>query len=607
MADLLASLVPALGRALLHFLWQGAVIGLVAAIVLQLLSNARPQTRYAVACVALLVCVLAPMASIVAHVGVPAGATAPVTTASMAAPAMASRLVIDPVAWPTQLDNALPWIVALWAAGACVLSLRMAMGLAWIRRLRATPQAEAQAPWQARLDALAVRSGLKPGIVLHLVDSLDSPVSAGWWHPVVLLPTALITRMPTDLIEALLAHELAHIRRHDYLVNLMQGVVEALLFYHPVTWWLSRRIRIEREHIADRLAAEVTGEPRRLALALSELSELSTLNRSSCPPPHLAQAAHGGHLMSRIEQLVRPGHRASAGRIAFPLLGIAAACIAFYAQAQIAKDPPTASSQPRTIAAQTIRLHSGERDEAYALIRKGRDGITLSGSTDDLPAIESARRSLDGDFIWFRRDDKAYVVLDPALITRAEAAWNESRKLGDRMEALGDQMEVHGDKMEVLGEQMEQLSARREDNPAMDAATRRMETLATQQQNLAEKQSKLARAMARSNDAEQEQLSREMDALSKQQDALSQQMDQQADIIDAQAKRLQAQAQPMEALGRQMEAASKPMEALSAQMEVLSKQHEKVIATAERDLQKLINEAMGKGLALPAPGAIRAQ
>jgi Zn-dependent protease with chaperone function len=114
----------------------------------------------------------------------------------------------------------------------------------------------------------------------------------------------------------------------------MQGVVEALLFYHPVTWWLSRQIRNEREHIADGLAVEATGEPRRLALALSELSELL----SQPHPPnahhtsfHLAQAAHGGHLMSRIEKLVRPDSKSNGGRLAFPVLGLAAACLAFYA------------------------------------------------------------------------------------------------------------------------------------------------------------------------------------------------------------------------------------------------------------------------------------
>ena len=149
----------------------------------------------------------------------------------------------------------------------------------------------------------------------------------------VLLPTALLARMPVALVEALLAHELAHVRRHDYLVNLLQGAVEAMLFHHPVTWWLSHRIRIEREQIADQLAAEAIGEPRRLALALSELSD----SLSSTPTerlPALALAAHGGHLMSRIEQLVRPALRRNhAGRIAFPLLGLAVAGIALIAHA----------------------------------------------------------------------------------------------------------------------------------------------------------------------------------------------------------------------------------------------------------------------------------
>ena len=243
-------------------------------------------------------------------------------------------------AWSIRLDADLPLIVALWAAGACVLSLRMALGVAWLGRLRATPQGPAHAAWQARLDALCAVLGLHRPVALRLVDSIDSPASAGWWRPVVLLPTALIARMPHELIEALLAHELAHIRRHDYLVNLMQGVVEALLFYHPVTWWLSRQIRNEREHIADRLAAQATGEPRRLALALSELSELLSqphLSNAHHTSFHLAQAAHGGHLMSRIEKLVRPDRKSNGGRLAFPVIGLAAACLAFYAHAQVTK------------------------------------------------------------------------------------------------------------------------------------------------------------------------------------------------------------------------------------------------------------------------------
>lgn len=621
----LSALIPLLGRALLHFVWQGALIGLLAALALQLLQGARPQARYAVACLALLACVLAPTLHLAMMViAAMPGSQAVVATAPLQLALAAPVASLDLAPWPTQLEQAMPWVVSMWAAGACTLSLRMAMGLLWIQRLRALPQLPAHAAWQACLDALALRFGLRRHVSLRLVGALDTPASAGWWRPVVLLPTALLTRMPTDLIEALLAHELAHIRRHDYLVNLLQGVVEALLFYHPVTWWLSRRIRIEREHIADHIAAQVTGEPRRLALALSELSDF---NRAH-PTPHLVQAAHGGHLMSRIEQLVRPGRRVASGRVAFPLVGLAAACIAFYAHAQVGKNEtpivqpaaqpnaqpaakPAASSasKPRAALATgktSTRLYSNGKRDAYAFVSKDRDGITMSGSTDDLPQIDAAKRSLDGDFLWFRRDDKAYVIVDPATIARARTAWADSNKLGKQMEALGDQMEVHGDKMEALGDQMEKLSSRHAESAAMKAASRRMEELGVQQAALGARQAQLAAEMVRANDAEQDTLSAKMDALSDQQDALGRQMDQQSDVIDAEARKLDAQTGPMEALGRQMEEAGKPMEALGAQMEKLGEQQEKLVAQAERETQTLISEAMTKGLALPAP-SYRAQ
>lgn len=617
-------LVPLLGRALLHFVWQGALIGLVAALALQLMQGARPQARYALACMALLACVLVPAIHLAMMVAASLEPAAPLAMAAASMQLAASDAAIVPAlsAWPARIDAAMPWIVVIWSAGACTLSLRMATGLIWIERLRGLPQGAGHAAWQARLDALAVRFGMRPRVTLRLVDSLDSPASAGWLRPVVLLPSALLTRMPVDLIEALLAHELAHIRRHDYLVNLLQGVVEALLFYHPVTWWLSRRIRIEREHIADQLAAQVTGEPRRLALALSELSEHCHKqrhhDRAHCAHPYLAQAAHGGHLMSRIEQLVRPGHRAASGRVAFPLIGLAAACMAFYAHAQITKSDapakPTAS-QPAAASApaakpaptlsgggHTLQLHTGKTRDAYALISKDRDGVTMSGSTDDLPQIEAARHSLQGDFVWFRRGGKSYVIVDAPTVARANEAWRDSAKLGKQMEVLGDQMEVHGNKMEALGNQMEKLSERNTPTPAMDAATRKMEALAKQQSDLGDRQSRIADDMQDASEAEMDRLSAKMDALSEQQDALAQQMEDQSKVVDAEARRLDANAGPMEALGRQMEEAGKPMEALGAQMEVLGAQHEKVVAKAEAETRKLISEAIDKGLALPAPG-----
>ncbi|MCI4566612.1 M56 family metallopeptidase [Lysobacter sp. CFH 32150] len=603
MAEFLATLVPVLGRALLHFVWQGAAIGLIAASVLFLLRDARPQARYAVACVALLACVLLPLANVIALFTNAPDVVVSVTAADTRHATTLGLPTVDIGTWHARLETSLSWIVAMWAAGASVLSLRMTMGVAWIRRLRTGPQSRANAAWQARLDALAQRFGLKRAVALRVVDCLDSPASAGWWRPVVLLPAALIARMPTDLIEALLAHELAHIRRHDYLVNLLQGVVEALLFYHPVVWWLSREIRNEREHIADQLAADMLGAPRRLAVALSELSDL---NRSCSVPLHLAQAAHGGQLMSRIEQLVRPSHRAAGGKIAYPLLGLAAACIAFYAHAQVTqrKAPP---ASPQATVSHVTQLHDNGKRDAYALIRKGQKDFTMSGTTNDMNAIDSARRSIDGDFLWFRRADQAYVVVDPATVARAHAAWRETDKLGSQMEALGDQMEGHGKKLEALGKKMEQLGEHNAETPAMREATRKMEALAEQQQALANQQQRLAKATLTASESQEDKLDRDMDALSAQQEVLSRQMEQQSRVLEAESRRLDASRKPMEALSREMQVASKPMEALSAQMQVLAKQQEKLVVQAERQTRELIREAQGKGLAMPAPGNVRAR
>ena len=592
MTEFPAIFMTALGHALLHFLWQGVLIGLLAALALQALRVARPQARYAVACLALLACVLAPLGTFIVQFAAASpeplfGAT-PASALHAVATSQMHAGLFGFVPQPEQFNAYLPWIVALWAAGTSVMSLRIALGLVWIQRLRNTPQNDLQKTWQTRLDAMAVHFGLRRGVALRLVDALDTPVSAGWWRPVVLLPAALLTRMPTDLIEALLAHELAHIRRHDYLVNLLQNAIEALLFYHPVTWWLSRRIRAEREQIADQLAAEVACAPRRLAVALYELSEIPRNH----PTLQLAQAARGGQLMSRIEQLVRPTRRAHpSARIVFPLLGLAAACIATYTYAQ-ATHPHKEVAVSRVPATQRAHATRGPHD-TFAFVPRDGSGISLWGSSDDMPSIEMARRTIKSDFLWVRRAGNDYVVSDPAVLARAREAWRETDALGRQMEALSGRMQIHSQKMEALGKRMEALT--KHDESSMQRRTADFER---QQQDLARQQRELEKLM---RDAEQgstetqERVTRQMEALSTQ---LSQLHEQQAAALQDDADRYQ---KPLEALSREMDLASKPMEALGKQMEALGRTHEKAADQAERELRTLVTEALANGLAKPAP------
>ncbi|UHQ19287.1 hypothetical protein LVB87_14035 [Lysobacter sp. KIS68-7] len=644
MSEFTAALVPAVGQALIQFTWQGALIGALAAIALRIAREARPQVRYAIACIAMLACVVVPVASVLlafgdAQTGAFIAARAPIRFIE------ASNDAVVALDWRTRLETMSPLIVALWATGASVFCLRTLFGVAWVARMRATTQSPLQAQWQARLDALAERFGLR-GVALRLVDALDSPVAAGWLRPVVLLPTSVALRMPVELVDALLAHELAHVRRHDYLVNLLQRAVEALLFYHPVTWWLSRRVRIERELIADRLAADAIGDPRRLAVALAALSELPV--RPALP--HLAHAAHGGQLMSRIQQLIRSQSRAQrtppAGRVALPLIGIAAACVAFYAQAQIGHAPniatpavtarPVVASAPSAMAtpvvaaspavkatpvvaatpavqatpvvAQVTHFGNDKDRDAWAIVRKGEDGYSMSGSAGDMHDIDAAKRALQDDFVWYRHAGKAYVIDDPAIVARARAAWKNTDALGKQMSALGDQMSVHGNKMEALGKQMEALSKDNTPSAAMMQASERMSALGKQQSELAGRQQLIAMKQRKADsDAENAKLDAEMDKLGEEMDKLGEQMDAQGAIVDRESAKLDRNSEPMDALGRQMDEASKPMDELGKQMDALGKQQEIEARKAEKTLRALIGEAESKGLAKPAPGRSSAQ
>ena len=328
----MSGFVPALGWTLLHFLWQGLLIGCATALAWAALRNARPEARYTVGCGALLACLAWPAAGLYLRL-----ADTQASGVLFTNPLLPAALLV-PDSLP-DLHLLLRAIVGVWALCAALLALRMALGMLWIER-SASRMGATHASWQARLSRMAQDAGVTRPVRLRILDDIASPLTAGIWRPMVLVPAALITGMPPQLLEALLAHELAHIRRHDYLLNLLQNVIEALLFFHPAVWWISRGVRLEREHIADDFAARQLGEPRRLALALSELERLQFSTH------HLAQAANGGDLMSRIKRLLRPAPQTLNWKAAMPLLALAGACLGIYGQAVAADSAPVLERRP---------------------------------------------------------------------------------------------------------------------------------------------------------------------------------------------------------------------------------------------------------------------
>jgi bla regulator protein BlaR1 len=380
-------LVTHVGATLLDFVWQGALIGFETACALIALRRARPETRYAVACTGLLLCLLWPAAELALRLnGAAPGGSAATLVQMLPGGGGAAET------WQGWLAAHLSWLVGAWAACSGALGLRLALGLVWIDRAARTQRTDAQLA--ARVSHLAAQFGITRAVRLRVVDALASPATAGWWRPVVLVPASLVSGMPPQLLEALLAHELAHIRRCDYLVNLVQSVIETILFYHPAVWWISHRVRVEREQIADDIAARQLGEPRRLALALSELERLQFSTHQ------LAQAANGGDLMSRIKRLVRPDTQATNWKAAVPAIALAVASLVGCAQTAVAGQAPAERAAPADKVRALANFSSCKKPEypQEALRNKRVGTVTLGFLVGNDGAVrESTVRKSSGD------------------------------------------------------------------------------------------------------------------------------------------------------------------------------------------------------------------
>ena len=201
--------------------------------------------------------------------------------------------------WHDSLRRWLPTLVAGWFIGVVLLSIRLGATWRGVQRLLKENAKPISGPLREAADRIC-RCLRVPTVRLLESVELQVPIAVGWLRPVVLIPTSVIVGLPPAQVEALLAHELAHLCRRDYLVNLVQSVVEILFFYHPAVWWLSRTIRCEREQACDDLTVSVVKDSVLYARALTRLAS------NHIEHPRTAVAASGGHLFRRIERLVSP-------------------------------------------------------------------------------------------------------------------------------------------------------------------------------------------------------------------------------------------------------------------------------------------------------------
>lgn len=335
----------AIGWTLIHFLWQGAAVAALYALADgAAMRHATARLRYALACGAMLLMLVAAVGTFATLTG--ASNTVASPASSLAPYAQSSAGPHSTTSAPEQARPApdyLPWLAYAWMAGVGLLCVRLAVEWQALQHCRRQGARNVEGDWEVRLRRMAERLGVPRAVRLCESVVADVPAVIGWLRPVILMPASALTCLTPEQVEAVLAHELAHVLRNDYLMNLMQTCVETLLFFHPCTWWIGRRVREQRENCCDDLAVAACGNPLVYARALAQLELL----RGTMP--ELAMAATRGSLLDRIERLVapRPPARAKAA------VGIAAAAILTIGFAAWAA-PNLLPSSAKVVAALTI-------------------------------------------------------------------------------------------------------------------------------------------------------------------------------------------------------------------------------------------------------------
>ena len=387
----------ALGWTLLHALWQGFVVVLPVAVLMHMFRQKSSQLRYNIGVGALL-------AQVVMSVGTfwlyyqPALAQSrtvagSIKTVGLSTPALLS-LLDKPLPWPIQvqwfLETHLAEIVVCWLIGVAVFLVRLVGGWLYVQQLKTSAVQPAATFWQPMLTRLSTKLALRQPVRLLESARVTMPMVVGALKPVILLPIGLATGLTMRQAEAVLAHELAHIKRFDYGVNLLQSVVEVIYFFHPALWWLSARVREERENCCDDLAVLACGDARALAQALARVEEFS-----QAPVLAMALASHRKLLLNRVRRMlgvsVRPvvsnGHL-----LTLTFATILLATVSVYAM----QDQPK-PAKPRVVPPlQTMRRHKTPDGTEYGITANRRVSYMI-WKGQKLPAgrVAGLQRQLD--------------------------------------------------------------------------------------------------------------------------------------------------------------------------------------------------------------------
>jgi GWxTD domain-containing protein len=411
-----APIARALGWTLIHFVWEGVAIAALLAAVLALRGAASARLRYGLAALAMMSMPAAFGVTLAllwpSHAGVVPVARNTAPPGGALLPLALSQAPSTPV--QPGPESPVPWVVPFWLLGVLAFHVRTLGGWLAAQRLRRVGVCPAPDAWQQRFDGLGKRLRLARPVALLESCLGDVPVVIGLLRPVVLVPVGMLAGLRVEQVESILIHELAHIRRHDYLVNLLQSFVEGILFYHPAVWWVSGVIRAERENCCDDVVVAVNGDARGYAAALA------ALEAQRWPVREPALAATGGSLTKRIRRLLQQPEGPRATLAPLFMAGILLVSVGAALSAWQTKPAPASGGTRPTAAQAALETEPAASDEQAGDGQSG--GQSSSTATQNQVGIKPAMEKLkllaqvvqpvQTPYRKWLNEDVAYIITD---------------------------------------------------------------------------------------------------------------------------------------------------------------------------------------------------
>lgn len=433
------------------------------------------------------------------------------------------------------LQTNLPLIVGIWVVGCTVLFVRLLMGYLWVNQLKNHPKNQLDSKLTEVLENLKTKMNITKAVQVKLSNVITIPMIMGVIKPVILIPASLMSGFSKDQLETILAHELAHLKRHDFLLNGLQSVLDVLYFFHPAMWLLSAQIRKERENCCDDMALQYAGSRILLAKTLVQIQETAY-----APKLALAFGKKSYTLLERVQRIVGLSQsRNFAKESAWIVVGLFVTFFAF--------------AQKKAEKVESVKI---ERSESLT---------TTYTETDTLgnPKKSQGQIVIQNDHHDFRiKDNKIYfdgkeVQLSPEVQAQMEVRLKAMQVSQQQMEAQGKLMEEQGKKMEKYASEMEINSKPMEEiGKKMEEVGRKMEIASKKfsaEMNNKKIGDKDFEAFSKKFDKQMDEYSGQMDIYSKQMDELAAQMDKSSQPLDALSKEMDELSEPMDALSNELD------------------------------------------------------